>query len=72
MRKTIRILKYAYVLLLIALFTSTGCASAKKNMISVKSKESLCDLSRLGKNKYFYSTNYQRKLTKSSKKIAGR
>jgi hypothetical protein len=39
-------------------------------LVSVKSKESLCDLSHLGRNKYFYSTNYQRKLTKSTKKIA--
>jgi len=71
MSRTIRILKYAYIYFLIALFTGTGCASAKKNRVYSKSKESLCDLSHLGKNKYYYSANYQRKLAKSITKIAG-
>jgi hypothetical protein len=55
-----------------ALFTGTGCASAKKNSFYFKKEESLCDLSRLGRNKYYYSANYQRKLSHNTKKIAGK
>ena len=69
MRITVRKLKYASVFLFFVLFTGPGCASAKKNVFSLKQKEALCDLSRLGKNKYFYSGAYQRKLTKSIRKI---
>jgi len=72
MQKTIRSLKYACVFLLIALFTNTGCASSRMNLAYIKSKESVCDLSRLGKNSYFYSVNYQRKLVKGTRKNGGR
>ncbi len=73
MLKAIRILKYLFIFLLIALFTGTGCASAKKNIAySMKKKESLCDLSHLGRNKYYYSNYYQKKLARSIKKISGK
>jgi len=68
--KPIRIVKYVFAIFLVVFFACSGCASAKKNFIHSRSEESLCDLSRLGKNKYFYSAAYQRKLTKSTKKIA--
>jgi hypothetical protein len=68
MLKAIRILKYIFIF--IVLFTGTGCASVKKNRIHPKRKEALCDLSHLGKNKYFYSAHYQRKLAKSFRKNA--
>jgi hypothetical protein len=64
-----RILKYEFFLLLITIFTLTGCASAHKTYFAKKKQESLCDLSRLGKNKYFYSGYYERKLTRTTKKI---
>jgi hypothetical protein len=72
MSKTVRILKYTWVFVIIVLFAVTGCASAKKTKFSLKTKETLCDLSHLGRNKYFYSSYYQRKLTKSTNKIGGR
>jgi hypothetical protein len=70
MPKPIRILSTALAISLIVLFYCTGCASEKKNYLHSKKEASLCDLSRLGKNKYFYSATYQRKLSHSSKKIA--
>jgi hypothetical protein len=70
MSKSVRILNYTFAISLIALFACSGCVSAKKNYVYSKNKESLCDFSRLGKNKYFYSGTYQRKLRLSNKKIA--
>jgi len=72
MKIAIRIFKFISVSLLVTLFTGTGCASAKKSSLDYKRKEALCDLSRLGRNKYYYSGNYQRKLAHNTKKIAGK
>jgi hypothetical protein len=72
MLKTIKILKYTIVIVIIILFTSTGCASAKKTRFTLMNKETVCDLSHLGRNKYFYSAYYQRKLINSTKKISSR
>lgn len=70
MSKAIRILKVTFIFIFIVAFTCTGCATTMKNKIYSRKKESLCDLSHLGKNKYYYSKYYERKLTKSIKKIA--
>jgi hypothetical protein len=73
MSKAIKILKCSFLFLLIVLFTGTGCASSKKNIAyENKRKDSLCDLSHLGRNKYYYSNYYQKKLVKSTKKISGK
>ena len=69
MPNPIRKIKYTFVFILIVLFAVTGCAPVKKNKDIFLTKESLCDLSHLGRNKYFYSAHYQKKLTKSTKKI---
>lgn len=71
MKIVIRIFKFVSISLLVILFSGTGCASAKKSSLYFKREESLCDLSRLGRNKYYYSANYQRKLAHNTKKIAG-
>jgi len=69
MSKAIKILEYLFVSAFIVLFTCTGCATVKKNKFHSIRKESLCDLSHLGKNKYFYSKSYGRKLAKSERRI---
>jgi len=71
MSYVIRILKSSFIVILVMVFTCTGCASAKKTRIDFKRTESLCDLSHLGRNKYYYSTYYQKKLKKSEKRIGG-
>jgi hypothetical protein len=51
------------------LYAGTGCASANKGQaISRKSQSSKVNASQLGRNRYYFSTNYQKKLTKSYKK----
>jgi hypothetical protein len=64
--KRLRFLITGIALLIIAL---SSCAATHKHLISIKKKEALCDLSRLGKNKYFYSSSYQRKMNLSSRAI---
>lgn len=67
-----RLSKKIIWLLLILLFLVTGCAASKKYTPVDKRKESLCDLTHLGKNKYYYSDYYARKLRRSERKIEHR
>jgi len=66
----IRIFKVISIFVFIFAITCTGCVSARIKYISYKKEESTCDLTRMGKNKYFYSSHYQRKLERSIKEIA--
>jgi hypothetical protein len=69
MLTTIKTARVFILLLIIAIFTSTGCATAKKNPFHDKKKKaSIVNASQLGRNKYYFSTGYQKKLTKSYKK----
>ncbi|MBA4322752.1 MAG: hypothetical protein C0408_08040 [Odoribacter sp.] len=70
MSKTIKILKVFLLLLIIGLMAGTSCATAKKNPFHTKKKKqaSIVNASQLGRNKYYFSTNYQKKLNKSYKK----
>ncbi len=45
-----------------------GCASSKKNPYQASRKNSYIDTSQLGRNKYFFSKQYQKKLYKFKKK----
>jgi len=67
MNGSVSILKYAlYILLMLAM---TSCASSKKNSYHAKKKESSrVSTSQLGRNKYYFSTGYQKKLNRSYKK----
>jgi len=66
----IRISKYILAGGIFLLFAFSACATKKKSIAAVKKKEALCDLSHLGKNNYFYSHSYQRKIKLRAKKIA--
>jgi hypothetical protein len=67
MSKSFKILKYFLIFILIA--SATGCAPAKKNTYMEKRKKaSKVNTSQLGRNRYYFSTGYQKKLTKSYKK----
>jgi hypothetical protein len=67
MPKSIKILKYFLVLILFAAFTS--CAPVKKNPWAEKKKQaSKVHASQLGRNKYYFSAGYQKKLVKIYKK----
>jgi hypothetical protein len=60
-------LKYILIFCLLAAFI--GCAPAKKNPYAVKrSKSSQVNASQLGRNKYYFSSGYQKKLNKNYKK----
>jgi hypothetical protein len=67
MSKAIKILNYIFILFLIAIFTA--CAPAKKNPYYEKRKKSShVNASQLGRNRYYFSKDYQKKLTKTYKK----
>jgi len=66
MSKTIKIFSYSFILIIIILFTA--CAPAKKNPYYEKRrKSSQVNASQLGRNKYYFSKDYQKKLTKTFK-----
>lgn len=62
-------LNLVMLLCLIALFSGTGCAEAKRSKIVEKTKTNSCDLSEMGKNKYFHSRHYKKNISKSTKKL---
>jgi hypothetical protein len=66
MSKAIKILNYSFILILIVLITS--CAPAKKNPYYEKRKKSSqVNASQLGRNRYYFSSGYQKKLNKAFK-----
>jgi hypothetical protein len=66
MSKAIKILILTFYVILIALCTS--CAPAKKNPYYEKRKKSSqVNASQLGRNRYYFSKDYQKKLTKTFK-----
>jgi hypothetical protein len=67
MSKAIKILNITFILILIAIFTA--CAPAKKNPYYEKRKKSSqVNASQLGRNRYYFSKDYQKKLNKTFKK----
>jgi hypothetical protein len=56
------------ILVLAALMLMPGCASSKKNVYQANRRNSYIDTSQLGRNKYFFSKKYQKKLYKYKKK----
>jgi hypothetical protein len=45
-----------------------GCSSSKKNVYQASRRNSYIDTSQLGRNKYFFSKKYQKKLYRYKKK----
>ena len=67
MERTLKILTLTFGLILLALFIS--CASSKKNPYYEKRKKaSHINTTQVGRNKYFFSSGYQKKLSKSYKR----
>ncbi len=56
------------ILLLSALLLMPGCASQKKSAYKSVRKNSYIDTSQLGRNKYFFSKKYQKKLYRYKKR----
>jgi len=68
MPKTNKILNYTIFLIIIVLLI-TACAPSKKNPFYEKRrKSSEVNASQLGRNKYYFSKDYQKKLSKTFKK----
>jgi hypothetical protein len=62
--KLVKIGSFVLLLLVVTLITGTGCATDKKaRQIVKRAANSSCDLSHLGRNKYFYSPHYKKRLS---------
>ena len=59
-----------YVILLVLILSLTDCASSKKDSYTAKRKKATSHIntSQLGRNKYYFSPEYQKKLSKNYKK----
>jgi hypothetical protein len=67
MSKVLKIFKYFLFFSLFALLFA--CAPVKKNPYSAKKKKaSQVNASQLGRNRYYFSPSYQKKLNKTFKK----
>lgn len=67
MSKAIKIIKLFFIFSFIAIFTA--CAPAKKNpFYQKKKKSSQVSSTQIGRNKYYFSSGYQKKLNSSYKK----
>jgi hypothetical protein len=67
MSLSIKILRYFFIFFLLGMFSL--CAPAKKNTYYEKRKKgSQVNASQLGRNKYYFSSGYQKKLSKSYQK----
>jgi hypothetical protein len=67
MSKAVKTIQYLFILILIAVIT--GCASARQNPWEKKrAKASKVNTSQLGRNRYYFSTGYQKKLIRNVKK----
>ncbi len=66
MERTLKVLMIAFGFIMITAFIS--CASSQKNPYYEKRKKaSHINTSQVGRNKYFFSSGYQKKLNKSYK-----
>jgi hypothetical protein len=64
MSKIVRILKFSIILLIVALFTA--CAPSKKNTwVKKRKKASVVNTAQIGRNRFFYTPHYQKKLIKN-------
>jgi len=59
-------LKYLLILLIIVLMSS--CLASRKNPYARKKRQSHISATQLGRNKYFFSNSYQKKLKRSYRK----
>jgi len=69
MPRLVQTMKVLVFLLILVLFTGTGCATTNKSSgFNKKKQASHVNASQLGRNKFYFSTGYQKKLSKSYKK----
>jgi len=67
MSNAAKLIKYFLLFLMVAMLTA--CAPANKNQYAAKRKKgSQVNATQLGRNKYYFSAGYQKKLNKNYKK----
>jgi len=66
MRKVAGILNYLFIMLIITSLTACG-SSKKSSTYNRKKQASHVNASQLGRNKYYFSSGYQKKLSRRPK-----
>ena len=61
-------IKFILLLMLMILFADTGCAPSKNRYYEKRMKASRVNTSQLGRNRYYFSPTYQKKLYKGYKR----
>lgn len=66
MKRSGKILNFFFIILLVILLTGTGCATSRQNpWLKKRAKASHVNTSQLGRNRYYFSVGYQKRLVKS-------
>ena len=68
MQKFRRLLIFGFLALFMITMVDSGCAAKKNPWMKKKNQASKVNSSQLGRNKYFFSVGYQKKLQKSYKR----
>lgn len=68
MNRVKNILRTGLFFIMIFAFAGTGCAVKKNPWSQKRSKASHVNTSQLGRNRYYFSVGYQKKITRSVKK----
>jgi hypothetical protein len=65
----VRLYRLVIFLIFLILIIGSGCATDRKAREIIKRADSSCDLSHLGKNKFYYSPSYKRHLKNNIRQI---
>jgi len=69
MKSFLKILRPGFFLFIAFIILVSGCAASKQNpWMEKRKKASHVNTTQLGRNRYFFSESYQKKLQKSMKK----
>jgi hypothetical protein len=61
--------KFPFLIIILAALLVFGCASTRRNpWVKERRRSGFVSTSQLGKNKYYFSSSYQKKLSRSVRK----
>jgi hypothetical protein len=69
MNRVKRVINSFLIFSILVLLSGTGCASIKRNRVLKSTRTDSCDLSEMGKNRYFHTKHYKKRVSHSSNKI---
>lgn len=64
--------KYLLIFCLLAFITCSGCAESKRASIMKRTRIDACEMSQMGKNRYFHSKHYKRNISRNTRRVKRR